>query len=165
MNFFGDILLFHSLRCIFFRFLGFRLGSNASIALSFRFYKYGGISIGDGSVVNRSCLFDNRGDILIGRHVSIARDVYIFTSGHDPESPFFEMVTAPVLIDDHAVIFSRATIMPGIKIGAGAIVYSGAVVTKDVEPMSIVGGVPARVIGKRKTIPKYALNYPYPMAM
>jgi len=158
-------LPFHWLRHGYFRLLGFRLGTRASIAMGFRFYHLGGIAIGDGSVVNRSCLFDNRDCIQIGDHVSIARDVSIFTAGHDPESPFFEMVTAPVRIDHHVVIFAGATLMPGVRIGTGAIVYSGAVVTKDVEPMTIVGGVPARIIGKRNTNPEYALNYAYPLAM
>lgn len=165
VNGLGQCLPFHWLRHGYFRLLGFELGPRASIAMGFRFYRPGGVSIGEGSVVNRSCLFDNRDRIRVGKHVSIARDVSIFTAGHDPESPFFEMVTAPVRIDDQAVIFAGATLMPGVRIGAGAVVYGGAVVTKDVEPMTIVGGVPARTIGHRNTTPAYALNYPYPMAM
>lgn len=161
----GQCLPFHRLRRGYFRLLGFDLGSRASIAMGFKFYRPGGVSIGEGSVVNRSCLFDNRASIQVGKHVSISRDVSIFTAGHDPESPFFEMVTAPVYIEDHAVIFAGATLMPGVRIGAGAVVYGGAVVTKDVESMAIVGGVPARPIGRRSTEPGYSLNYPYPLAM
>jgi acetyltransferase-like isoleucine patch superfamily enzyme len=133
--------------------------------MGFQFYRPGGVTIGEGSVVNRDCLFDNRDSIEVGKSVSIARDVSIFTAGHDPESPFFEMTTAPVQIDDHAVIFAGATVMPGVHIGMGAIVYGGAVVTRSVEPMAIVGGVPARVVGRRSTPPLYALDYPYPLAM
>ncbi len=161
----GQCLPFHWMRRAYFRLLGFKLGSRASIAMGFRFYRPGGVVIGDDSVVNRSCLFDNRDTIHVGKHVSIARNVSIFTAGHDPESPFFEMTTAPVCIDDHAVIFSGASIMPGVRIGAGAVIYGGSVVTKDVEPMTIVGGVPARPMGHRHTLPEYALNYPYPLAM
>lgn len=161
----GQCVPFHSLRCIYFRLLGFKLGPRASIALGFQFYRTGNVVIGEGSVVNRSCLFDNRDHIRIGKHVSIARGVSIFTAGHDPESPFFEMVTAPVSVEDHAVIFAGASVMPGVRIGAGAIVHAGAVVTKDVEPMTIVGGVPAMPIGHRRTEPRYTLNYPYPLAM
>jgi len=159
------LLPLHWLRQTYFHLLGFRMGKRASIGKGFQFYAFGNITIGDGSVVNRSCLFDNRDCIQIGDHVSIARNVSIFTAGHDPESPFFEMTTAPVLIEHHVVIFAGATLMPGVKVGAGAIVYGGAVVTRDVEPMTIVGGVPARFIGKRNTKPAYSLNYPYPLAM
>lgn len=161
----GQWLPFYWLRRSYFRLLGFELGPRASIAMGFQFYRLGGVSIGEGSVVNRSCLFDNRDRIHVGKHVSIARGVSIFTAGHDPESPFFEMTTAPVRIDDHAVIFAGAMVMPGVRIGAGAVVYSGAVVTRDVEPMVIVGGVPAKPIGRRTTEPGYALNYTYPLAM
>ncbi len=164
-NSLAQCLPFYWMRRIYFGLLGFQLGQRASIGMGFQFYKPGGVTLGEGSVVNRSCLFDNRGTIQVGRQVSIARNVAIFTAGHDPESPFFEMVIAPVRIDDHAVIFANANIMPGVRIGAGAVIYAGAVVTKDVDPMAIVGGVPARTIGRRHTIPEYALNYTYPQAM
>lgn len=164
-NSMAQCLPFHWMRRIYFGLLGFKLGPRASIAMGFQFYRTGNLSIGEGSVVNRSCLFDNRGSIQVGKHVSIARNVMIFTAGHDPESPFFEMMTAPVLIEDHAVIFANANIMPGVHIGFGAVVYGGSVVTKDVEPMTIVGGVPARPVGRRHTLPEYALDYTYPQAM
>lgn len=156
---------FHWLRVYYFRLLRFRMALSSSIAMGFQFYRTGNVTIGEGSVINRSCLFDNRDHIHVGRNVSIARNVSIFTAGHDPESPLFEMTTAPVYIDDHAVIFAGATVMPGVHIGAGAVVYGGAVVTKNVEPMTIVGGVPARPMGRRGTEPRYSLNYPYPLAM
>lgn len=165
VNGIGQGLPFHCLRRSYFKLLGFHLAPRASIGLGFQFYRPGNIVIGEGSVVNRSCLFDNRGQIHVGKNVSIARGVSILTAGHDPESPFFEMVTAPVRVDDHAVIFAGATLMPGVCIGAGAVVYGGAVVTRDVDPMTIVGGVPAKPIGYRRTEPRYALNYPYPLAM
>lgn len=164
-NILAQCLPFHWMRRIYFSLLGFKLGPRASIAMGFQFYKTGNLKIEDGSVVNRSCLFDNRTHIEIGKHVSIARNVKIFTAGHDPESPFFEMVTMPVTIEDHAVIFANANIMPGVRIGYGAVVYGGAVVTKDVEPMVIVGGVPAHPVGRRCTPPRYALDYTFPLAM
>jgi len=165
LNNIGNMLPVHSVRRMYFSLLGFELGPRSSIGMGFHFYRTGRVAVGEGSVINRSCLFDNRGNIKIGKNVSLSRNVSIFTAGHDPESPFFEMIMAPVQIDDHAVIFSGATIMPGVRVGSGAVVYGGAVVTQDVEPFMIVGGVPARVIGHRKTRPEYVLNYPYPLAM
>jgi len=55
-----------------------------------------------------------------------------------------------VKIEDYVFIGPRVIIQPGVKIGYGAIVAAGAVVTKDVLPYSIVGGVPANIIGERK---------------
>lgn len=161
----AQVLPFFWLRRLYFKALGFKLARGASIGMGFGFYLPSRIHLGENSVVNRNCLFDNRALISVGDNVSIARNVSIFTGGHDPHSPFFEMTTAPVLIEDHVVIFAGAMLMPGIKVGKGAVIYGGAVVTQDVEPLSVVGGVPARPLGTRAMVPGYALNYPYPLAM
>jgi len=68
----------------------------------------------------------------------------------------FKAVNAPVEIEDYVFIGPRVIILPGVKVGRGAVVAAGAVVTKDVEPMAIVGGVPAKEIGKRELA---ELNY------
>lgn len=68
-----------------------------------------------------------------------------------------------VIIDDYVWIASRATILPGVHIGRGAVVASGAVVTKDVPPLAIVGGVPAKILKYRKDCMKYKLGFHYPL--
>jgi len=65
----------------------------------------------------------------------------------------------PVVIEDYAWVATRAMILPGVTIGQGAVVAAGSVVTKDVEPKSIVAGNPARCIRERKGIQRYTLNY------
>lgn len=165
VNAVSNLIVFHSLRIIIYKLIGFKLGRKCSIGYGFGFYRVGNIAIGEFSVINRNCLFDNRGKISIGDNVSISRNVSIFTGGHEVHSPFFEMTIKQVRIEDHVVIFSGAMIMPGVTIGSGAVVFSGAVVTKDVEPNSIVAGVPAQKIGVRQAKPIYRLNYCYPMAM
>ena len=64
--------------------------------------------------------------------------------------PGFRAIAQPVIIEDYVFIGPRAIILPGVTLGKGAVVAAGAVVTKDVEPFSIVGGVPAKVIGERE---------------
>lgn len=92
---------------------------------------------------------DARAGLEIGKSVTIAYDVIIWTLHHEMNSIDFHTKGAKVTIDDYAWICSRSVILPGVHIGYGAVVASGAVVTKDVDPYSIVGGVPAKKIGKR----------------
>jgi acetyltransferase-like isoleucine patch superfamily enzyme len=156
---------FWFLRRLYFHVLGFKLYKGSCIGLGFGFYSLGNFVLGHRSVINRDCIIDNRGKVQIGDDVSIARNVHIFTGGHDPDSPLFEMTISPVRIENNAVIFADSIIMPGVVIGQGAVVYAGSLVTKDVPPMSIVGGVPARVLRKRLSKPIYQLCYCYPLAM
>lgn len=107
------------------------------------------ISIGAHTNINKHCLLDGRGGVTIGDNVDIAQDVYIWSEQHDYNNPNYISVEKPVVIEDYVWIASRATILPGVKIGRGAVVASGAVVTKDVPSLAIIAGVPAKVIGNR----------------
>ena len=117
-----------------------------------------GFVVGDGSLVNRGVYLDNRAGLTIGRHVSIAHDCRIYTLGHDVHDPSFVTKGAPVRIDDHAVMFAGAMLMPGVHLGAGAVVMAGSVVVKDVPAGRIVGGNPARDLGPRRIVPDYRLG-------
>jgi acetyltransferase-like isoleucine patch superfamily enzyme len=92
---------------------------------------------------------DARGGLKIGSHCNISAEAAIWTAEHDIQSPEFAMTQAPVVIGDRAWICFRATVLPGVNIGEGSVVAAGAVVTRDVPPFSLAGGVPARVVGKR----------------
>lgn len=107
------------------------------------------IIIGDYSHINRNCLLDGRGGITIGNNVSISHNVQIITGSHDVNSKTFDASYLPILINDFAWIGIGATILQGIEIGEGAVVCANAVVTKEVAPYTIVGGVPAKQIGNR----------------
>ena len=117
------------------------------------------IRVGSYSNVNKRSLLDGRGgELVIGKNVDIAQEVNIWTLEHDYNDPHYLAKGNSVVIDDYVWIASRATILPGVHIGRGAVVAAGAVVTKDVPPMTIVGGVPAKVIGKRDVDPEYKLG-------
>lgn len=106
--------------------------------------------MGINSTVNYGCTIDTRGGkVTIGDYVDIAPEVNIWTLEHDPQSLNHAAVGGPVTIHNHAWIANRVIILPGVTVGEGAVVAAGAVVTKDIPPFSIVGGVPARVIGNR----------------
>ena len=116
------------------------------------------VFIGRNCVFNRGVLLDGRGGRLsIGDCVDVAQETNIWTLEHDVQDDFHKDSGAPVTIEDHVWIASRVTVLPGVRIGRGAVVATGAVVTKDVPAMAIVGGVPAKVIGERRSGLKYAL--------
>ncbi|NQX12393.1 sugar O-acetyltransferase [Microbacteriaceae bacterium VKM Ac-2855] len=88
-------------------------------------------------------------DVFIGARVMFAPNVTISTAGHpvDPAlRPAGEQFSTPVRIEDDVWVGSNVTILPGITIGAGSVIGAGAVVTKNVPPRVVVGGVPARII-------------------
>lgn len=94
--------------------------------------------------------------LTIGNYVQIAPYVWIMNAIHEYESldkPMYEQKgykTGRIIIKDDVWIGLRAIIMPGVTIGTGAVIGAGAVVTKDVPPYAVVGGVPAKVIKYRK---------------
>lgn len=115
-----------------------------------RFYNPSRIRIGRDTIIGEKVVLDGRERITIGDHVDFATEVMVYNSQHDTESDDFHATSEPVTIEDYVFVGPRAIILPGVTIGKGAVVAAGAVVTKDVAPFEIVGGVPAKVIGERK---------------
>jgi acetyltransferase-like isoleucine patch superfamily enzyme len=105
------------------------------------------ISIGKNVFVNHACTFMDRGGIILEDEVLIGPKVNLITTNH-PINPEERRATIsnPIHIKKRAWIGAAATIMPGITIGENSIVAAGAVVTKDVPPNTLVGGVPAKTI-------------------
>jgi maltose O-acetyltransferase len=128
----------------------FPVGEASTVMMGLRLRKLGNMSIGHHTNVNSSCTLDSRGGRLtIGNYVDIAPDVNIWTLEHDLADPDFASRGGDVAIADFVWIGNRAIILPGVTVGEGAVVAAGAVVTRDVEPYAVMGGVPARRIGTR----------------
>ena len=137
-----------------------QVGAGTSVQMGCRFLNGRKVYLGDRNVINFGCLFDGRHyQIKTGSDVSIGPEATILTLGHDPQSPEFTDKGGDVIIGDKVWIAYRAIILPGVTIGEGAVVGAGAVVTKDLEPYSIVAGNPAKVIKKRNPNVTYTLNY------
>lgn len=109
-----------------------------------------GLTIEDGVSIGPKVLLDARCGLTIHKNAVIAYEAIIWTLNHDYNDIYFSGKGASVEIGEYAWICSRSIILPGIKIGEGAVVASGAIVTHDVEPYTIVGGIPAKVIGQRE---------------
>ncbi len=139
----------HHYRRFFYRLFGMKIGRGSTLHIRASFYNVANISIGEDSIIGEGAVLDGRDKLTIGNHVDIATEVMIYNSQHNIKDPAFCAVSAPVVIEDYVFIGPRAIILPGVTIKKGAVVGAGAVVTKDVEEGLVVGGVPAKQIGKR----------------
>lgn len=116
--------------------VGIRVGERTAIGVRNFIHGGGGVTIGD--------------DCLLGPNVSLVSENHVFTDASSSIRSQGERRAAVVLGND-VWVGAGATILAGVSVGLGAIVAAGAVVTKDVAPFEIVGGVPARRIGQRGT--------------
>ena len=121
--------------------------------------EHGGISIGRHSVVGRNCWLDGRGGLRIGDNVSINRGVWLISGDHDLNHPDFPERFERIEVGDRAFFGSRAMVLKGVRIGEGAVVAAGAVVTRDVAPYTIVAGNPARPVATRSRDLRYVLRF------
>lgn len=149
----------HHLRRFFYRLAGIKIGKGSTIHMGARFYDPTHITIGDDSIIGEFAVLDGRDELILGNHVAIASEVMIYNSEHDIHDEQFKAINDKVIIGNYVFIGPRAIILPGVTVGKGAVIAAGAVVTKDVPPFAIVGGVPAKIIGERKNkTPRYKLG-------
>lgn len=140
----------HTFRIFCYRLAGIKIGVGSKIHMWANFFQPRGIEIGEDTIIGDHCFLDGRAKLKIGSHVAVASQVLIYNSEHDIHSQDFHPIEEPVTIGDYVFIGARAIILPGVKIGKGAVVAAGAVVTKDVASGKIVAGVPAKEIGERR---------------
>jgi acetyltransferase-like isoleucine patch superfamily enzyme len=118
---------------------------------NFRDLPHSGITIGKDCLIGEYCVIRGQGGVKIGDRVYTSPFTQIIAVNHvfdDPERPFIEQgITAQgIVIEDDVWLGAGAIITDGVRVGKGAVVAAGAVVTKDVPPHTVVGGVPARPI-------------------
>lgn len=151
----SDKLGGNTLRSFLSRFIFKNVGRSSKIFSNVYFGNGNSISIGNNSLIGPDCRLILGAEIKIGNDVQIGPNTTILTGNHvfsDPNIPFRLQGSThhPVTIEDDVWIAANVTILPGVIIGRSSVVGAGAVVTKDVEPYSIVAGNPARTISTRK---------------
>lgn len=136
-----------------------KIGESSSIHRGARFYSPSKIEIGDHCVIGPFCFLDGRGRIVLKNRCVIGGGTWIFTAEHKIDSNTFDVEVSPVIIEDYVWVGSRALILPGVTVGKGAVIAAGAVVTKNVDPYIVVGGVPAKKIRERSKDLDYDPSY------
>lgn len=139
---------------------GIDIGANSIVmhgavlhVYNFRNIAHAGIRIGRDSLVGEYSVIRGQGGVQIGDRVYTSPFTQIIAVNHvfdDPERPFVEqgITAAGIVIEDDVWLGAGAIITDGVRVGRGAVVAAGAVVTQDVPPHTVVGGVPARVLKK-----------------
>jgi putative colanic acid biosynthesis acetyltransferase WcaF len=149
----------HAFRNFIYRRAGLTLPRSSSIHWRAEFYAPERIVVGEHTVIGYSVFLDGRSGLTIGSNVNLSSHVSVYTRQHDIDSPDFAEIGGPVEIGDYAYIGSHAIVLPGVTIGRGGVVGAGSVVTKDVEPYTLVAGVPARFVRHRSQELSYELGY------
>jgi maltose O-acetyltransferase len=150
LNYFLSKIPSRTLRTFLLRLVGSKIAKKVSIFANFEIRSPEKLIIDEGCSIGPRVLLDARSGLHIGKNVTIAAEAMIWTLHHNYDDINFAVMGDQVIIEEYVWICSRAIILPGVRIGKGAVVASGAVVTKDVAPFSIVGGIPAKLISKRK---------------
>jgi acetyltransferase-like isoleucine patch superfamily enzyme len=147
-NSFVTHIPFHAIRQGYLRLFGATIGKGTAINRGTTVWDIEYLTIGNRTSIGFRCLLDCRGGVAIGDNVVIASDTQIVGLAHDVNHPDFPPIPIPIVIEDYVWIASRAMILQ-THIHRGAVVAAHAVVNQDVGELEIVGGVPAKVIGKR----------------
>ncbi len=141
---------FHAVRNSYLRACGMQIGKNTCMMRGSLVTRPEQISIGDHCILGFRCFLGGEGRIQIGNNVNISSFCVLLGGYHDIDDPAFKPVLHPIIIEDYAWLATRVTVAAGLRIGRGAVVAAGAVVTRDVPPYHVVAGVPAKKIRERK---------------
>jgi putative colanic acid biosynthesis acetyltransferase WcaF len=102
------------------------------------------VELHDGTCIGDRANLYSLDRICIGEGAVVAQEAYLCTGTHDLADPALPLLTAPLTIGAHSFIGARAFVMPGVSIGANAVIGACSVVTRDVAPSAVVRGNPAR---------------------
>lgn len=159
LNTFVNKIPFPELRMELYRAAGMRVDPTTNIMMHAFVLQARSIEIGPNCIIGPFTTLDGRATLRIGRNVNIAGEVLTIGGHHEVDSPTAEGILGPVVIEDNAWIAMRATILPGVTVGEGAYVAAAALVNRDVEPYTLVGGVPAKKIRDRNRDIEYTLQH------
>ena len=131
------------------RLFGARVAPGVRIESSATFWAPWNLTVGENAWIGGGARLYCVDAVTIGANAVVSQEADVCTASHDLSSPAFELTHRPIAVGDGAWIAARAAVLPGVRVGEGAVVGYGAVVTRDVPPWTVVAGNPAREVGKR----------------
>lgn len=131
------------------RSFGAKIGKGSVVKASAKIWNPQNLILGERTCIGPKAIIYNPAQIVLGDKVTISQYAYLCTASHDITNPYNPLITAPIVVGDQAWVAADAFVGMGVTIGEGAVVGARAAVFKDVEPWTVVGGNPAKVIKKR----------------
>lgn len=108
------------------------------------------LSVGDHCWLGEDCWIDNIADVRIGSNVCLSQGSYFCTGNHDWTDPSFRLVEQSIAVNDGAWVGAKATVCPGVTVGAGAVVAAGSIASRAVPAYEVHAGNPAKFVRKRE---------------
>lgn len=131
------------------RLFGAKMGKNSNVYSTAKIYYPANLIMGENTCLASEVDCYNVAPIIIEDNVTVSQGTYLCTASHDVEDSHHQLIIAPIVLKDQAWIGACAFIGMGVTIGQGAVVGATASVYKDVDPWTVVGGNPAKLIKKR----------------
>lgn len=141
--------LFRTWRIALLKLFGAKVKWSSNVLPSCRIWQPWKLTMGEYACLSENVDCYAVDEITIGDQATVSQGVKLCTASHDISSKIMELTTQPIVVGPNAWVAGWSIILPGVTIGEGAVVGAGAVVTKDVEPWTVVGGNPAKFIKKR----------------
>lgn len=142
--------LFRLWRIALLKFFGAKVKWSSNVLPSCKIWQPWNLTMGEYACLSEGVDCYTVDKIAVGDQATVSQCVKLCTAGHDISSKTMELTYAPINIGANAWVAGWSIILPGVTIGEGAVVAAGAVVTRKVEPWTVVGGNPARLIKYRR---------------
>jgi len=142
-------VLLHGWRRLLLRIFGARIGDGAHPYPSARIWAPWNLVMGEHSCLSHQVDCYCVDKVVLGAHATVSQYSFLCTATHDYTRPGMPLMTAPIVIGDHAWVTADVFIGPGVTIGEGVVVGARSTVTRDVAPWNVVAGNPVKNIGRR----------------
>ncbi|MGH1420099.1 MAG: WcaF family extracellular polysaccharide biosynthesis acetyltransferase [Hyphomicrobiaceae bacterium] len=141
-------------RCFLLRLFGAKVGQRVVLKPGLKIKFPWRLQIANDVWIGENVWIDNLTMVTINSNVCVSQGAYLCTGNHNWTSPNFDLITAPITIDDCVWVAARSTVGPGVNVSQGAILTIGSVATDDLEPWTINSGNPAKRVKARRLAKK-----------
>jgi putative colanic acid biosynthesis acetyltransferase WcaF len=140
---------FHSWRAFLLRCFGARLGPNCHFYPRSRVWAPWNLLCADAVTLGDDAEIYNPSLVTMGSHAIVSQQGYICGATHEYDDPAFPLISFPMSLGAYCWVCARASVLPGVNVGEGAVLGLGSVASRDLEPWTVYTGVPARAVKRR----------------